>query len=599
MNCGASALSTERGRVRSTAPGRYIAGNTFLFALVLLAAFVLRLWNLGTQSLWHDEAWSVFSAYHPLAWGQLGTDPNAPPIFYVTLSLWQHLAGDGVWAMRFWSLLIGVITVAITAHMTRRWYGERTALLAATFVAFCPILWVFSQEIRAYVAMPLLAIVLLALLDALVKPRPVIPRQWWAWVAVVELVALYTHNLSVPIVAWLNIAALAVWALRREWRRLAWWGVLQAGIAVAYLPWLLTQRPTGTLLNTPPALRPQLIWDIWQSYFTGIKTLVGADTALMTLTALMGIGGLVVIMSLISRLLVAGSDPPSISTSDREWTRNRRMTTVLILSQAVLIPLLSLIEILGAHIDFHPRYFIDSAPATLMVIAIGLTGIPMRRIRPALAFAAVGLAIALMLRMMTVTYSSPLYQHDDFRTIAEHYARLGPDDRVIIPYGWEPTLDYYGQKMGFKDKLIGIPLYSSGDQIRAGVVAALQQARNVELLTWYQLPADVRGAYACLLGSAGHLDGSLIVEGLKTDHYDSLSALSPVEYDHRPSDRLRMDALEYEPTAANPWGRDGLCVLTRWKLWQQSSENLRLSAILRNNQGWEIAKVDSDILNDR
>ncbi len=70
-------------------------------SLILLMAFALRLWNLGTQSLWHDEAWSVFSGYHPLAWGALGTDPNAPPIFYMTLSVWQHLVGDGVWAMRF------------------------------------------------------------------------------------------------------------------------------------------------------------------------------------------------------------------------------------------------------------------------------------------------------------------------------------------------------------------------------------------------------------------------------------------------------------------------------------------------------------------
>jgi hypothetical protein len=53
---------------------------------VLLLAFAIRLWMLGAQSLWHDEAWSVFSGYHPLAWGVLGTDPNAPPVFYMMQS---------------------------------------------------------------------------------------------------------------------------------------------------------------------------------------------------------------------------------------------------------------------------------------------------------------------------------------------------------------------------------------------------------------------------------------------------------------------------------------------------------------------------------
>ena len=44
-----------------------IRWNTlWLCAIILFGAFVVRLWNLGTQSLWHDEAWSVMSAYQPL-----------------------------------------------------------------------------------------------------------------------------------------------------------------------------------------------------------------------------------------------------------------------------------------------------------------------------------------------------------------------------------------------------------------------------------------------------------------------------------------------------------------------------------------------------
>src|SRR5438045_2443174 len=102
-----------------------------ILTIILFAAFAFRLWNLGTQSLWHDEAWSVFSGYHPLAWGQLGTDVNAPPIFYMTLGLWQNLAGDSVWAMRCWSALLGLIAVAVTALIARRWFGPRVAILAA------------------------------------------------------------------------------------------------------------------------------------------------------------------------------------------------------------------------------------------------------------------------------------------------------------------------------------------------------------------------------------------------------------------------------------------------------------------------------------
>src|SRR5689334_275232 len=181
---------------------RWLAALT----LVLFGAFAFRLWNLGTQSLWHDEAWSVISSYQPLH----PIDPNYPPLFTVLLGIWNPLAGDSVWALRYFSLLWGVTTVAAVALVVRRWFNPTSALLAAIFVALSPPLWVYSQEIRSYVAMPLLTVILLALTYALVRPRPTIPRRTWIWILLVETIALYTHNLAVPLVAWLNMTIVAV-----------------------------------------------------------------------------------------------------------------------------------------------------------------------------------------------------------------------------------------------------------------------------------------------------------------------------------------------------------------------------------------------------
>ena len=572
-------------------------GLLLVAALILLGAFAVRLWRLDAQSLWHDEAWSVFSAYQPFAPpGPRGSDPNAPFAFYTSLHLWMAAAGDSVWAMRYWSLLFGVITVAVTGRIAGRWFGHAAGLLAMLFVGASPILWVFSQEIRAYIAMPLAALVLLLLVDALLRAigsrdsRPGTPQQIGRiglTLLGIELLTLYAHNLSVPIVAWLNVTVVAALLLRRAIRPLAVWLAGQAALLVLYLPWLLSQQQTGGALNTPPALSPALLWDIWQSYFTGIKAMLGADPLLATLTA--GFGALALTGALLA------------------LTRGRTQRLWLLLSQVALLPIFQLAIILAARIDFHPRYFIVGVPATLILTAAGWAGqsgtntrsVPIitviGHLRPALAAAAAILAIAIFVRMTAMLYSSPVYQHDDFRTIAARYAALGADDAVVIPYGWEPTLDYYRAKMGIRAAFIDVPIHSPATVIIDRLLAEHRPGRRVELLTWYQLPADMRGAYACFLEATGEAVDSLTVSGLHTQTFvlgaaPQRSETAPEPVDFPP---LRLTGAEVITSGANR-----ACAITRWTLTAPTERAWRAAFRVLNPLGWEIGAADTDLLTD-
>ncbi|MHB8629639.1 MAG: glycosyltransferase family 39 protein [Aggregatilineales bacterium] len=559
--------------VKAFSTGRFSHKPWFVFAsfLILLIAFGLRLWNLGTQSLWHDEAWSVFSAYHPLAWGELGTDPNAPPVFYLSLSVWLHLTGDSVWALRYWSVLIGVITTAVTAFVTRRFFGNGAAILAAFFVAVSPILWVYSQEIRGYVAMPLYTLLLLALAEQLLRAPS---RRTWIWLALVEMLALYTQNLAVPLVAWLNCAVIGALTWQQEWRQLRTWLVVQIGLGIVYLPWLITQSPTGTPLNNPPPIAPTVIWDIWQSYFTGIKALLNADSGL---TALMAVFGLVTLGALIVALT---------------WRPSPRVYWLL--SQVILLPIFELGIIWAAHIDFHPRYFVLGVPATLVLIAVGLD-MPTKMRFPVWRIVPIGVALlaaAITAQMLRVTFSSPVYQHDDFRAIAEHYAQLSADDAIVIPYGWEPTLDYYSQKMGFKAQIVGIPLGSSWQTIVERLNAI--HARHIEVLTWYQLPADLRGAYPCLLGASANGPATFTVNGLTTSAYDQPGPVKP--------QLMMVDPVSFSVfNIGKTWfvsNDSRACVITAWTLAQKTGEPFGVTAQLNNPLGWQIAQSSTDLRDD-
>ncbi len=556
--------------------------HLWLLALILFAAFAFRLSGLGSQSLWHDEAWSVFSAYHPLAWGVQGTDPNAPPAFYMSLGGWMQLAGDSVWSLRFWSLLLGVLLVAIVGFLARRWYGDRAGLLAALFVAFNPILWVFSQEIRAYVVMPLGAILLLFLMERILQTGA---RRAWIYLAAVEWLTLYSQNLAVPIVAWLNVTMITALILRREWRKLFRSMVVQGLLGLLYLPWLITQKPTGTPFNTTPPINISLLWNIWQSYFSGIRTMINADNGLMLLCLLL------IPLTIIGLFAV--------------FLKYRNLRTGLLLSQALLIPVFETAIIYAAHIDFHPRYYIVGVPATLMLIAAGLS-IPIpRRVRPVawlLQAASAILIIGIGVHVLKLVEVMPVYRHDDFRAIAEHYKKdLTEQDAIIIPYGWEPTLDYYVQKMDIKARVISLPLYSSSQTIIETLRRTFEngqpdRARYIEFLTWYQLPADVRGAYPCILNSAGNFLNELTVQGIRTDRYLGTGDLISGDSWLFPNG-LDFGVINLQQTTSIN-GVDGTCLISDWVLRKQTDTPLHLSTKVMLTPITELASKDIDLLDD-
>lgn len=584
----------------SSAGSRGAAGfRPYLWGCVaiLFGAFALRLWNLGAQSLWHDEGWSVFAAFAPFApMGIRSADVNAPAVFYASIGLWANLTNDSVWSMRYWSLIVGVVGVAAAMWAGRRLgFGRDVALLAGVFTAFSPILWVFSQEIRAYIPIPLAATILLVLAgEWLFAPDGKPSRRVWLWLPVVEILMLYMQNLAVPVVAWLNVTIIGALVIRREWRRIPGWLAVQIVLLVAYLPWLITQRQTGTPLNTPPALAPSLIADIWASYFTGIKPLMNADGLLSGLIAAFGGVGLI---ATAAALL---------------WRRSGGLG--LVISQVVLLPVFQLAIIRAANIDFHPRYFIPSAPATLILIAVGVVALAeqigrLRLFVPIIQLIGNGvkisvamLAIGIMGRMGTLVAGSPLYQHDNFRAIAEYYAQLGEDTALIFPYQWEPSIDYYRAKLPIRAPFVEIPLHSRPDRVVEMLQQTLADKRYAEVLTWYQLPADVRGLYPCLLSTVGRHVGEYTVSGIKTDRYEldpeALARFSTLQWPMDDQTLANFGPVRLIGAAVFPPSTDGQgCAALHWAVDSPTEQVWRATVRLSGVMG-EIALGDSDIMAD-
>ncbi|MBN2304940.1 MAG: hypothetical protein JXQ72_10705 [Anaerolineae bacterium] len=553
------------------------AGSILLIAL-LVAAFGLRIWALNDGSVWHDEGWSIRAIRDPI-----GTPDDKTPLLYYSLIhlLWQG-AGETPFALRYGSALLGLLTVAVGAQIARRWAGWEAGILTGVFLAVSPLMWAYSREIRAYAGVPLLALVLLWQADALLRPRDRFPWRLWGLMLLAEIALLYTHNLSVPVVGWLNVVIGGVWFYQRRWRELGIWLGGQVGVLIVYLPWVLGQAPSGTPLNTPPDFALSLVWDIWQSYFAPLPTQVGAENALVIGSAVLGLFALGCLAAALT------------------WRWDRR--TWLLLSQVVIIPLLATIELVIASIDFHPRYYIASVPATLIVIALGVASVPEKfEVRWLVVPAAIALACGVAAASLTGLLDKPKYQHDDFHALADYYARLPDDALIIIPYGWEPALDvYYADKVGIRAEMVGIDLHSDAVTAIAEINAALEQRKfpvQVELLTWFQLPADMRGMYSCVLESAGTVAESFTVQGITTQGYriDRPIVLAGVEIGGTGID-YGLIALD----GAAAGGQAAICLHTAWTLQQSTAQDWRVAARLLtiDPPGWTVARSDTDIRRD-
>lgn len=128
---------------------------TPMFALgaILVFATVLRVVPLGNQYFWYDEQYTQNAVSMPLStmFETLISDVH-PPLYYVLVKGWAAVLGTGETALRSFSVLFGVLTVALAFVAMRMWHRRSTvpALVAAFVIAINPFLINYSMEARMY-----------------------------------------------------------------------------------------------------------------------------------------------------------------------------------------------------------------------------------------------------------------------------------------------------------------------------------------------------------------------------------------------------------------------------------------------------------------
>lgn len=424
-----------------------------VLGLTLLGA-VLRLWDLGGQSLWLDEVFTARVAPLDLAGilsairMDLDTPPLHPFIVHVFLAL-----GDSEFVLRLPSAFASILCVPLVYVVARRMLGWQTGLLAAVLMACSPYAVYYAQEARMYGLVLMFSLLILYCLlramavgDAAPVPTARGTRRWWLGFVLSSALGLYTHFFCFFVV---SLAVLyAAMKLAIDWRAGQHSAVLGrsrslllslAAIAVLYLPWLPVLL---SFFGENYAENPY--GQAWQAN-------LGLHTAINMFTLMLGGYWAPLLVRWATRLLLLGGLLVML--------RRRPMAAVMVVLTSTL-PFV-VISVLNPGHFVTERYFIFMLPMLIMGMAealravAGLGSALLQRVRtletrPALVAGLPLLAVLLLLPPLCAPGLQSYFTEPPkpaWRSLARYVAgTVPPGDLIIVamfPHWDKEPLQHY------------------------------------------------------------------------------------------------------------------------------------------------------------
>jgi len=548
----------------------------WLLVALMLAAFALRVYQLDAQSLWSDEGLSLYRSGLTLTENlsniivvppNVPTRDTNPPLYFVALSAVRGVLGDSEFALRFLSVVMGVLAVPLMFVTGRRLFSTGAGVLASVLTTVSPFLVWYSQEARMYTMLAGLSLAsVYALLRAL---EPGTKWHWIAW-ALITVAALYTH-----FTAFFLLPVEGLWILWTVWRIKRRWAVVALiGVIVLVLPVIVygaSRLPT----RAEPSFRFRPLISIVEEMLSALA--VGRTNEIFQ-----PLWAVLPVLGLLGTGVAIG------------WLKQRR--SLLIVSSYFSVPLL----VFYAVTFIQPLF---SGSRHLMLIALPvylLAGYGLSVIwkRWWLGMAWLALITGLMGYWQYVQFFDPAYRKDDMRSAAQAIAaRAAAADVVIVQDAISSfVFDYYYN--GAAPWQI-IPVYPANDE--AAALAQFEAAAQAAQRVWFVTrPAPLSGFPPDVLDdwARGHLlrldhaTYPAIWLGseyqLYTAHYPIMEAV-PVSAEpaaaYWPSDQLSLIGWTATPD------RGALRVEVYWQLAAPGQRNLATTLRLINGQGATASEV--------
>lgn len=382
--------------------------------IILLAATALPLGRFD-QSLWRDEASSVWFARLPLAQLLGGLCDPHPPGYYLLLKLWLT-AGQAEFWLRLPSLVAAVLAVALTGRVGREIGDRHWAWLAALLLALHPLQQWYAGEARMYTLAQVLGLLLLWLGWRLLSAKQ-LDRIWWRTAAAYGLVGMVGLGVDYGVLLPFGLVQLVWLGLDRPQPR-RWLSLQAVVLLAAAVVWLNQSQVQGLSQSYLP------LFIAVQLNQAGLK-LTPAGAARLLLLTLTG-------LSLVSLGLV------------RSWFRRpggpRERPMFWLVAIGGWLALLLLAALPRAYTV--KRQLIVLLPYLALVTGYGLARLP----RPAGEIVA-GLGLSITLLVL------PGHQREPWRSVVADLAQPGNEAAVIwVDELVVPAFDYYWRQQPLENR---------------------------------------------------------------------------------------------------------------------------------------------------
>ncbi len=581
-------MLAKDGAVARQAPASSWSHAAGLVLVALLLAGLARGLFAGHAALRGDEAFSVRLVQMPLATlfeAMAVSEPN-PPLQFLFLQGWLRLVGTSEVALRWPSVLAGVLTVALTYRLGATWLGRPAAVFACAWVAVQPFLVWYGQDLRVYASLTLWVLVTAwCLWQALEVPPGRASLGWWAAVAVGAWVCMMLHYFAALAIGALALAALADPRLRSRWRLAA---ATLAVSAIAYLPWAVYSWPllsAHTKSWLGPLSAGEVLWRTLVAYSSGGRWAGAPDV--VTAPAALALGALAVIG------LIA------------VWRRHP-LAAVWMLALGPGMPVaLGVLNVWRPSFTAH--YVISGVVGVLLLATAGVFAVAAeggRRVPGAswarwavagVVAAAIGLISAVALINV---HTDPAYaKSPDWRTLSAYLKARAEEGRIVLMNLPDPALELY---LGSSLPLVNAPpepIPADADPASPGGQAAFEQLATIEshyervYFLYNPNPLwDPAGVSAAGLAACCELIDDVHVAGFRLQTYDTplgamraRQALSAV-FEHG----LTLTGYRLEPTA------QGLHVTLFWQAQAPVPGDYTVYVHLTAPDGFVLATGDGD-----
>src|SRR5215217_5760759 len=331
----------------------------FMLLAILLVALLLRVFQLDAESLWLDEATSVYRGNHDFVQILgLSIPDRTPPLYLLLLHYWMQLFGDSEFSVRLPSVLFGVFSVAMLYKVGTLLFNKWTGLMSAFIMAISAYQIYYSQEARAYMMMVLLALISFYFFLKLFEGK-----DYWILAGYVlsSTALMYAHYYGLFLVLVQALFVLGFYALRRHPNNattttFGTWGLAAGAIVVLYIPgffylaYTLIHPNRPVYGQTPPGLS-----DVSESLlqYAGAPYVGAPVSPSLLLLAILTLFALIAVCVLLKR----GGEKMALSL------------LLLWLIVPVALPfLLSQIS----NLPYAGRYSIAALPALYLLVAVGM-----------------------------------------------------------------------------------------------------------------------------------------------------------------------------------------------------------------------------------